>query len=103
MCLRRKVMPLGHPDRVFVGGEWVAPLSTAQIEVLDPTDEQVYLTVPDAGESDMDRAVAAAREAFDRGPWQRMSHEERAGYLRAFPAELRRRSDGLAQLWPRSA
>ncbi|MET7990858.1 aldehyde dehydrogenase family protein [Amycolatopsis sp. NPDC005232] len=103
MSPQDKVMPLRHPDRVFLGGEWVPPVSTAQIELLDPTDEPGYLTVPDAGQADMDRAVAAAREAFDRGPWPRMSHEERAGYLRAFAAELRRRSDDWAELRPRES
>ncbi|MEU3980519.1 aldehyde dehydrogenase family protein [Streptomyces sp. NPDC026672] len=47
--------------------------------------------------------MAAARTAFDQGPWPRLSHEERAGHPRAFAAELRRRSTDLAEFWSRQS
>ena len=58
-------------DRLFVGGEWVAPAGTGTIDVISPHTEQVIATVADANGADIDRAVAAARTAFDDGPWPR--------------------------------
>ena len=52
---------------------------------------------------DMDRAVTAAREAFDKGPWPRMSHQERAGYLRAIAEGLAARVDDYNEIWPRES
>jgi len=47
----------------------------------------------------MDKAVAAARSAFDHGPWPRLTHVERADYLRAIARELEKRSDSLSSVW----
>ena len=60
--------PLRHADRFFIGGEWVVPTSDATIEVIDSGTEEHFFSVAEAQESDMDRAVAAARAAFDDGP-----------------------------------
>jgi acyl-CoA reductase-like NAD-dependent aldehyde dehydrogenase len=49
------------------------------------------------------RAVAAARQAFDQGPWPRMSHAERAEHLRAIGAALQARAEDLGQMWPRES
>lgn len=94
---------LRHARRLFIGGAWVEPSSDATIQVTDSTNEEVFLTVAEAKQADMARAVAAAREAFDEGPWPRMSHAERAGYLRAIAQGLKARSDDLGQVWPREA
>ena len=50
-----------HPDKLFIGGEWVAPTSGRQIEIVNPNSEEVVARVAEAGHDDMDRAVAAAR------------------------------------------
>ncbi len=68
-------------DRLFIGGEWVSPSGTGTIDVINPTTEEVVGRVPDATEADVDKAVAAAREAFDNGPWPRMAPAERADIL----------------------
>jgi acyl-CoA reductase-like NAD-dependent aldehyde dehydrogenase len=73
------------------------------IDVSDSATEQVFLRVAEAKEADISRAVAAAREAFDEGPWPRMTHAERAIYLRALAAGLRERTEDFGQLWPREA
>jgi aldehyde dehydrogenase (NAD+) len=91
--------PLRHPDRLFVGGEWIAPSTSSAFDVLQPATEERFCQVAEAKEADMDRAVAAARFAFDKGPWPRMSHAERAGYLRALGAGLNRRAADLALIW----
>ncbi len=74
-------LQIANADKLFINSEWVAPLSERFIELVSPDTEEEIGRVAEADEADMDRAVAAAREAFDQGPWPRMSVEERAGYL----------------------
>ncbi len=81
-------------DRVFIGGEWVEPTGNEPIEVVNSTTEEVMGTVPACSPEDADRAVAAAREAFDA--WSRTSREERAGYIAAIAAGLGERSEEIA-------
>jgi aldehyde dehydrogenase (NAD+) len=95
--------PLHHADRFFIGGEWVTPSSNALIDVIDSSSEQLFFSVAEAKEADMARAVGAAREAFDQGPWPRMTHEERAEFLRAIGAGLAQRADDIGQIWPRES
>ena len=56
---------LRHAGRFFIGGRWVAPASTARIEVIDSATEEVFLSVAEAQAQDIAAAVTAAREAFD--------------------------------------
>ncbi|MGI9004938.1 MAG: aldehyde dehydrogenase [Streptosporangiaceae bacterium] len=65
-------------DRFYIGGGWVSPAGQATIDVVSPHTEEVIGRVPDGTPADMDRAVAAAREAFDHGPWPWMAPAERA-------------------------
>jgi aldehyde dehydrogenase (NAD+) len=94
---------LRHADRFFIGGQWVAPSSDATIDVIDSGTEDLYFTVAEAKEADMARAITAARVAFDEGPWPRMSHVERADYLRALGAGLATRAEAIGQIWPRES
>lgn len=96
-------VPIRHNDRFFIGGSWVEPTSADLIEVIDSATEEPYFSVPEAREADMARAVDAAREAFDRGPWPRMSHGERGEFLRAIGEGLRGKADEVGQLWPRES
>ncbi|HVS68598.1 MAG TPA: aldehyde dehydrogenase [Mycobacteriales bacterium] len=95
--------PVAHPDRFFIGGEWVAPSSTATIDVIDSHSEEVYFSVAEAQAEDMERAISAARNAFDNGPWPFLSHGERAEYLRALGKEVAARGDALGDIWPRES
>ena len=95
--------PVRHADRFFIGGEWAQPSSDASIDVIDSATEELYFRVAEAKEADMSRAVAAAREAFDRGPWPRLTHAERAEYLRALADAVDQRADDLGQIWPRQS
>ncbi|MFE3688578.1 aldehyde dehydrogenase [Streptomyces sp. NPDC059095] len=63
--------------QLFIGGELTDPLGSDVIEVISPHTEQVIGRVPHASRADVDRAVAAARRAFDAGPWARTTPEER--------------------------
>ena len=65
-------------DRFYIGGQWVAPAGSATIDVISPHTEEVIGRVPEGTAADMDRAVAAARDAFDNGPWPQMDPADRA-------------------------
>ena len=94
---------LRHAGQFFIGGGWVDPSSTDTIDVKDSTNERVFLSVAEAKAPDVDRAVAAARSAFDQGPWARTTHQERAEYLRAIASGLRERAADFGDLWPRES
>ncbi len=81
-------------NRVFIGGEWVEPAGADPIEVVNPTTEETIGTIPGCSPVDVDRAVAAAREAFET--WSLTSREERAGFLTAIAAGLNERGDEIA-------
>ena len=95
--------PLQHADRFFIGGEWVTPSSKAMIDVIDSATEELFFSVAEAQEADMARAVGAARQAFDQGPWPRLTHGQRAEYLRAISTELQKRAEDIGQIWPRES
>jgi len=71
-------------DSFFIGGRWVAPESDDSFEVISPITEEVYGRIPVAVPADIDRAVAAARHAFDEGEWPRMSVDERCEAMTRF-------------------
>ena len=100
---RATTTPVRHADRFFIGGEWVQPSTDATFDVIDSGTEETYYSIAAAAPVDMDRAVSAARLAFDDGPWSRLTHAERADYLRALAGALGERGDALAQLWPRES
>lgn len=91
--------PLQHPDKIFIGGEWVAPSSSATIEVYNSGSEELFARLAEAQNEDVNRAIAAARKAFDEGPWPRMTHAERARYMTAIARELDARGEDIARIW----
>jgi acyl-CoA reductase-like NAD-dependent aldehyde dehydrogenase len=93
------VAPIKHPDRFYIGGEWVAASSSDLIDVIQPATEEVYLQVAEAKEADVNRAVAAARAAFDEGPWPFLTPAQRAEYLRGIAEGLRKRLPEVAYTW----
>ncbi|MFJ5698671.1 aldehyde dehydrogenase [Arthrobacter sp. NPDC093139] len=88
----------GKFDRLFIGGEWVKPRRDGQIEVISPSTEKVIATVAAASREDVDIAVAAARDAFDHGPWARLALQERINVLKRVSAALEEQLDLLAEL-----
>jgi aldehyde dehydrogenase (NAD+) len=85
-------------DRLFIGGDWVTPASSSTIKVINPTTEEVCGVVPEAVEGDIDAAVAAARAAFDTGPWPRMSPAERAVIVSKVSEAIKAEMEPMAQL-----
>ncbi|WP_321893452.1 aldehyde dehydrogenase [Paraburkholderia tropica] len=92
--------PFKNPDKLFIGGEWLASSTGAEFSVISPGTEEVYVRVAEAGTLDIEKAVSAARHAFDEGPWPRLTHEERGSYLRAIAEKLKARSSDMAKIWP---
>lgn len=88
-----------HPEKLFIGGEWVQPHGTAVIEVENPAREEIVARVAHADTVDMDRAVAAARAAFDHGPWPSTPPLERMAKLMQMVDELEKRVPELAKAW----
>jgi betaine-aldehyde dehydrogenase len=85
-------------DRLFIGGEWVAPASTEIFETISPITEESIGVSPHASRADVDRAVAAARAAFDHGPWPSLAPGERAAVMARLVESLTERADALAEL-----
>lgn len=93
------LLHLASPDRLFIGGQWEAPAGGEPFAIISPSSEELVGHVARATTLDMDRAVAAARDAFDNGPWPRMSGAERAPYLRRIAEEMSKRADDFARAW----
>ena len=93
------LLNLSHPEKLFIGGDWAASSDGGGIEIVSPSSEEIVGRVGKATMADMDRAVAAARHAFDHGPWARSTGPERATVLRRIAAELTKRGDDFARAW----
>ena len=84
--------------KLFIGGNYVDPATDAKLEMVSPVTEEVFGRTPEAAPADMDRAVTAARRAFDDGPWPRMTVAERVEVLRRLRDLYEARADELARL-----
>lgn len=84
-------------DQLFVAGRWAEPAGTGRISSIAAGTGEVLGTVPEATTADVDAAVAAARHAFDEGPWARMAPRERADAFRRIRAAFADRIDDMAQ------
>lgn len=97
--MTKRTIELKYPRKLFIGGAWVEPSTGDTFAVHDCSTEEVVATVAKASSSDMQRAVAAAREAFDAGPWPRMTPQERSVYLEKLAARLEALNDDFARVW----
>lgn len=87
-----------HHDRIFIAGEWTQPAGDERIDVVNPSSGAVVGHIPAGSAADVERAVQAAREAFDHGPWPRTTGTERSVVLRAIAEAIRDNSTALAEL-----
>jgi len=85
-------------DTLFIDGKHVSPESRDVIDVVSPHTEQVIGRVPDASPADIDKAVTAARRAFDEGPWPTMPVAERAAAISRLSAALQTRGPQIADV-----
>jgi len=83
---------------MYINGEWVDSASGKTFPVYDPSTEEVLAYAPDANSKDVDRAVKAARGAFDNGPWRGTTAQERGRVLFRLAERVRKEAAMLAEL-----
>jgi phenylacetaldehyde dehydrogenase len=89
---------LKRAPRLFISNEWVEAQSQARIPVFDPATGQEIAHVVDANASDVDRAVAAARAAFEKGAWADMVPSDRERLLWRLSDLIEENADELAEI-----
>ncbi|MCV7383197.1 aldehyde dehydrogenase [Mycolicibacter longobardus] len=85
-------------DTLFIGGKWTAPSTDQVIEVRSPATGEYVGKVPLAAKADVDSAVAAARQAFDSGPWPSTPPAERAAIIAAAVKLMEERKEQFTAL-----
>jgi len=95
--MTNRKLDLRHAGHLYIGGEWVTPNHAESLDVIDPATEERVAQVAQAGVADVQRAVTAARAAFDRGDWSTAAPAERAARLRIVAGALRERLPELAR------
>jgi aldehyde dehydrogenase (NAD+) len=89
--------------KLYIDGQWVESTGDETLDVTNPATEETFATVPQATAADVDRAVAAARKAFDEGPWPQMSPRERGQIMVRMGEAFDRRRSELVDLNIREA
>jgi len=89
--------------QLYVNGEFVAPATTATIDVIDPATTEIIAKAPDGSAADIGRAVTAARAAFDEGPWKDTTAQDRGRVLFKLAKLVRDRADELAEIETRNS
>ena len=82
---------------LVINGSWEAAASGAVRTIRNPADGELVATVSEAGREDAERAIAAARAAFDSGVWASVPAPERGAFLLKVAAELRERREKFAR------
>jgi aldehyde dehydrogenase (NAD+) len=82
---------------LFVGGQWIEPASTDVIQVTEAHSERAMGEVPDAGGTDVDRAVVSARRAFDQSDWPHLPVAERVAAVRRVVDQFTARAEDMAR------
>jgi aldehyde dehydrogenase (NAD+) len=85
-------------DQLYIGGRWQAPSSGKRLSVISPHTEDPIGETPEATPEDVDKAVNAARLAFDEGPWPRLSVPDRIDKIEKLAAVYTSQTDEMADL-----
>jgi aldehyde dehydrogenase (NAD+) len=85
-------------DKLYIGGQWQQPATDRRISVISPHSEEPIGETPEASAEDVDRAVTAARAAFDEGPWPRLTPFERMEKVEKLAAVYSGHTDEMADL-----
>ncbi len=94
----RVVEFISTPKKMFIGGQWVDAASGKAFDTVDPATGQTITTVPHGDAEDVNRAVAAARTAFDDGPWRTITPAARQRILWSIGQSILDHADEFAQL-----
>jgi acyl-CoA reductase-like NAD-dependent aldehyde dehydrogenase len=86
-------------SRFYIDGKWQPPASDSLFALVSPVTERVQAKVPSGSIVDMEKALDAAHAAFTAGPWPKLTHAERAVYLRRIAAAMRERLPLFKRLW----
>jgi phenylacetaldehyde dehydrogenase len=86
------------PRQLFIGGQWVNSASGKTFETPDPSTGETLAQIAEGDKEDINRAVRAAREAFDNGPWSTMTPSERGRIIWRIGDLILAHADELAQL-----
>jgi aldehyde dehydrogenase (NAD+) len=86
-------------DQVFIAGEWREPSTSEKIDVISPSTEETLIRVARPSRDDADAAVAAARKAFDSGPWPRLGIAERVEVVTRFCDAMEAGFGDLDRAW----
>jgi phenylacetaldehyde dehydrogenase len=89
---------LAKPRQNLIGGKWVPAVSGRTFEVFNPADDSIIAHVAEGESEDVNRAVSAARRAFDSGPWRRMTPSERGKLVWRIGDLILQHADELAEL-----
>jgi len=88
----------GREHKLLSGGQWVPAASGKTFPVDNPANGELIAHVADGGKEDIDRAVKAAREAFENGPWRRTKPADRTKMIWKLADLLEAHADEFAQL-----
>jgi aldehyde dehydrogenase (NAD+)/betaine-aldehyde dehydrogenase len=83
--------------KMFINGQWVDSETGNTIETLNPENNEVWATVPEASAKDVDKAVRAAQNAFENS-WANLHPRDRAKYLRSLANQLRENAEHLGTI-----
>lgn len=89
---------LAKPKHNLINGKWVAAASGRSFEVFNPADGSIIAKVPESDKEDINHAVTAARQAFDSGPWRRITPSERGKLVWRIGDLILEHADELAEL-----
>ncbi len=96
--IQTDAQPKVRTYQMYINGEWVASKSAKTFPVYDPSTEEVIAQVPDANAEDVNRAAAAAKSAFEEGPWSTTTAQERGRVLFRLSDKIRANLPALAEL-----
>src|SRR2546425_7448022 len=88
--------------QMYINGEWVASKSNKTFPVYDPASEEIIAQVPDSNAEDVNRAVAAAKAAYEEGPWAQTTAQERGRVLFRLAEKIRQNATLLAEIEARN-
>ncbi len=86
------------PTKLYINGQWTESVHRQTLESINPTTGEKWLTVSEGGPEDIDRAVAAASEAFETGPWRKLTGSQRGTLMRKLADLVSAHVDELARI-----